>query len=37
MFLELIRHPENIPQAIAKMQAEYTREQESKKRSSGNR
>ncbi|MGD0202182.1 MAG: glycosyltransferase family 39 protein [Bryobacteraceae bacterium] len=37
MFQELIRHPENIPQAVAKMQAEWTRAQESKKRSSRNR
>ncbi|MGD0015789.1 MAG: hypothetical protein ABSD56_15445, partial [Bryobacteraceae bacterium] len=37
MFQELIPHPENIPQAIAKMQAEWIRAQESKKRSSGNR
>jgi hypothetical protein len=37
MFQELIRHPENIPQAVAKMQAEWARAQESKKRSAGNR
>ena len=37
MFLELIRHPEKIPEAIAKMQAEYTRSQQSQKRSSGGR
>ena len=37
MFQELIRHPENIPQALAKMRAEYDRAQEAKKRASGGR
>jgi len=37
MFQELIHHPEKIPEAIAKMQAEWTRAQESQKHSPGNR
>jgi hypothetical protein len=37
MFQELIHHPEKIPEAIAKMQAEYTRSQQSQKGSSGGR
>jgi hypothetical protein len=37
MFQELLRHPENIPQTIARMQQEYIRMQQAQKRASAKR